>query len=332
MKKILSIVMIAATLLTVFAFAGCSDVETGVNEQTALKLGLGVAASVSATDATEEKDGQGQATFTVATVLVDEAGMIVKAFIDCADNKVNYTVDGKAVANEEFKTKYELGDDYNMVAYGNATAEWYAQADAFSALVAGKTADEVLALVAEDAKGTEEVINAGCTIYVSDFAKAVAKAVNNAAESAATIDNTLKLGVHTAQSTEDATDEKAGSNKVTTTVFAAAVDAEGKVVTATSDCAEVTFGFDLEGKSTYDATAEFLTKKEKGEDYGMKAYAGSAKEWYEQAAAFDAACAGKTAEEIATLMNEEYKGVEELQAAGCTIYVSDFVKAAAKIG
>ena len=62
---------------------------------------------------------------------------------------MKYTADGKAVANDSFKTKYELGKDYNMVTYGGATKDWYEQADAFMALVAGKTLDEVKALVAE---------------------------------------------------------------------------------------------------------------------------------------------------------------------------------------
>ena len=331
MKRIFSLLMIVALVLTTFAFAGCGKKEA-TEEVSTLKLGLGIYTTASATDATEDKDGNGQATSTIATVLVDDEGKIVKAFIDCADNKVGYTFEGKAVANDKFVTKYEAGNDYNMVAYGGAQAEWFEQADAFCSVVVGKTSAEVLALIAEDYKGTEEVVNAGCTIYVSDFAKAVEKAIANATEANVTAENTLKLGVYTTQTTEDATEDKAGSNKVTTTVFAAAVDAEGKVVSATTDAVEVSFGFELDGTTTYDDASAILTKREKGDDYGMKAYAGSALEWYEQADAFDAACEGKTGAEIAGLMAEDYKGVEDLQSAGCTIYVSDFVGAAVKIG
>ena len=64
----------------------------------------------------------------------------------------------------------------------------------------------------------------------------------------------------------------------------------------------------------------------------MKTYAGSEKEWFEQADAFCAATVGKTASEFAGLMDSDYKGNSDLQAAGCTIYVSGFVKAASKIG
>ena len=257
MKKTVSLLMTSLMILSLFTFAGCAK------EEPTLNLGLGIYTSVSATDATEDKAGQGQATFTAAAVLVDGEGKIVKAFIDCADNKVGYTAEGTAVANDSFVTKYEAGTDYNMVAYGGAVKEWYEQADTFCALIVGKTADEVKALVAENSKGTEDVLNAGCTIYVAEFALAVEKAINNAAASTATASNTLKLGITTAQTTADATEDKAGSNKVETTLFAAAVNADGKITAAVSDCVEVTFGFELDGKSTFDSAAEILTKKER---------------------------------------------------------------------
>lgn len=326
MKKIISILLASVMMLTALTFAGCKK------DEPTLKLGLGVYTAVSATDATADKAGQGKATTTVAAVLVDDEGKIVKAFIDCADNKVTYTAEGKANANESFRTKYEAGADYNMVAHGGATKEWFEQADAFCALIVGKTAAEVKALVTENEKGTDEVINAGCTITIAEFVHAVDKAITNATASNATKNDTLKLGVSTTQTTADATEDKAGSNKVETTFFAAAVNAEGKIVAASSDCVEVTFKFDTTGKSSFDATKKVLSKKEKGDDYGMKAHGGSAKEWFEQAAAFDAACIGKTASEIAGLMGSDNKGTADLQTAGCTISIDGFVKAASKIG
>ena len=57
---------------------------------------------------------------------------------------------------------------------------------------------------------------------------------------------------------------------------------------------------------------------------------GTVKEWFEQAAAFDAACKGKTAAEISALAVETGYGVEDLQTAGCTINVSNMIKAAVK--
>jgi hypothetical protein len=172
MKKILTVLLATLMVVSLFAFVGC-----GNEAEATLKLGLGVSISGSATDAADTA-GNDQLTVTAAAVLVDDAGKIVKAFIDCADSKVGHTVDGKAVVTESFKTKYELGANYGMTnrAYGGtATKEWFEQADAFCALLVGKTADEVKALVAEDFKGTADVQAAGCTIYVSGFVKAASK-------------------------------------------------------------------------------------------------------------------------------------------------------------
>ena len=346
MKKFISILMVSIMVLTLFTFVGCGKEDEPTPTPT-LKLGFGVVtAEVKAGNATPAdgdtaaKNGTAQAASTAAAVLVDNDGKVVKAFIDCAQNKVQYTPDGKAVANTTFKTKYETGSEYGMVAHGGAAKEWFEQADAFCALIVGKTAAEITALVAEDGKGTSDVISAGCTIAISEFVTATVEAINSAVPTNATKNDTLKLGVSTFQTLKDATPAneetgtaaKAGSNKVTTNFFAAAVNAEGKVVAAISDCVEISYTFDVNGQSTFDATKEILSKKEQGDSYGMKQYAGSAKEWYEQAAAFDAACIGKTASEIAGLMGADSKGTADLQAAGCTIAIDGFVKAAAKIG
>ena len=326
MKK--SFILFLCLILALSAvLVGC-----GKKEDAALKFGMGVYSSTPAvTDATADKEGSGKIDVTVAAVTVDANGKIVACALDTASNTVKFTADGKAVANTEFKTKYEMGKDYNMVAYGGAAKEWYEHADAFVALVAGKTLAEVKALVAAENKGNDEVVKAGCTIMIHEFVAAIEKAYNSAADSKVTADDTLKVAAATEQTISDATADKDGTNKVSTTVFAAAVNKDGKVVAASSDCVEVTFSFNTKGASTLDTTKAVVSKKEQGSNYGMVAYGNAAKEWFEQAAAFDAACIGKTAAEIATLQGTDGKGVADLQAAGCTIYVTGFVKAASKI-
>jgi hypothetical protein len=324
MKKITALLLCALLALSAFVLVGC-----GGNKEETLKLGLGVYSTATAKDADGETKGSAEAVITVAAVLVDKDGKIVKCVVDTADNKVAYTSDGKAVANDSFKTKHELGDAYGMKNpnYGSAK-EWYEHANAFCTLVEGKTVSEVKALVAADGKNTDAVISAGCTIAAEEFVKAVEKAVANAKDSTATKSSTLKLGVATTQEVKDATAEKSGSNKLTTDVFAAALDAEGKIVAATNESVEVDFTFDVTGKSTFNAEKAIEGKREKGDAYGMKnPNYGSAKEWYEHADAFVAACIGKKAGEIASL-----KGNADLQAAGCTIAIDGFIKAAAKVG
>ncbi len=326
MKKILCFTLCLAMLVGALALVSC-------REEPKLKLGMGVYTNVSAaSDADGDVSGEGKATVTAAAVTLDADGKIVACVLDTADLSVKYTAEGKAVANQGFKTKGESGKDYNMVQYGGASKEWFEQADAFEALVAGKTLDEVKALVAEGNKGTDEVINAGCTIMIHEFVYAIEKACNNAFDSDATANETLKLGVFTEQTTSDATEEKNGQNKIETTVFAAAVDADAKVVAATSDCVQIAFTFDETGASTYDLTKKATSKREAGDNYGMKAYGGASKEWYEQADAFNAATIGKTASEIAAMMASDNYGVADVKDAGCTILVNGFVKAAAKIG
>ncbi len=333
MKKFLSIaiaiIMVAGVLFLVGCDKGPEDTNTDVPAN--LKFGLGVVASYGdVKDASDEANGEGQVIVDVAAVLVDADGKIVKCVLDCADSKAAFTAEGAAVEAGEFKTKYEMGDSYNMVTYGGAKAEWYAQADSFAKLVEGKTIDEVKALVAEGDKGTAEVVNAGCTIMVADFVKSIEAAVKNAVDSKATADSTLKLGVVTSQTNKDASEEANGEIEIATTVVATALDAEGKVIVAKTDVAAAKLAFDAKGVSATDATAAIATKYEQGDNYNMVAYGGAKLEWYKQADAFSGALVGKNATEIGALVAEDGKGVADIQTAGCTIYVTDLVKAAVK--
>ena len=330
MKKVLTLILVALMLLSIISLAGCGEAQT-------LKFGMGIQSSVvKNTNADGETNGAGEVAHSIAAVLVDKDGKIVKCTIDVADNTVNYTADGKAVEASEFLTKREKGKDYGMVAYGGAKKEWYEQADAFAELVVGKTADEVKALIAADTKGTEEVINAGCTIYISDIAYAVAKAVEAAAESEATADATLDIGVVTTQSKKDASEEASGENGVATSIVAAALDKDGKVIVSSTDVADVTFTFNTKGESTFDAKTEVKTKKALGDNYGMGKYGtdlngdGKVLEWDAQGAEFDKALVGKTAAEIEALAATNGYGSDALQNAGCTMNVADMVKAAVK--
>ena len=283
-----------------------------------LKLGLGVVVSADASSATADANGKGEAEITVAAVLVDKDGKIVKAYIDVMSLALEYTTAGEAVANTEFKSKQELGDAYGMkdAPYGSAK-EWYEHAEIFCNAVVGKSVAEIAGV-----GSSSELTAAGCTIYVGDFVKAVEKAVNNAKASNATAENALKVGMSVEQTTTNATADKAGSNAADTTIVAVAMNGE-TVVAASSDVVSVSFGFTTAGVSTFDKTAEIKTKHELGDAYGMKdAPYGSAKEWYDHANAFDAACAGKTVAQIAGL-----EGNADLIAAGCTISIDGFIAA-----
>ena len=349
MKKILSLLLCGLMLVSMLALVGCGndnkpadkdDEGTSTtkpadkDEATTVKFGAAVyVGAASATDATADKAGQGSVDVTAAAVTVDADGKIVACDLDIMQNKVSYDATGKAIANAEFKTKRELGAGYNMVTYGGAAKEWFEQADAFEALIKGKTVAEIKALMIDGNKGNDEVVNAGCTIKIDEFVNAIEKAVANAKTEVAA-DATVKAVLSTSQSCTDATVDKAGTNQIEVYTFGAALK-DGKVIVGSSDCVQVKFTFDAAGVSTFDATKAIASKREQGANYGMVAYGGAAKEWFEQADAFDALCAGKTGAEIGALLvtsgENAGKGNEDVINAGCTIYVSGLVAAASKI-
>ncbi len=346
MKKSICFVLGVLLVLSMAMMSGCGA--------QALKIGVGVHAVVSEVkDA--EGDANGAATIdeTVAAVLIDESGKIVAATIDVLSAEAKFTAEGKFVPATEFVTKREAGDNYGMAAGFAAgyaqdangdgkVLEWYQQADAFCKLLVGKTADEAKALVAENAKGTDEVINAGCTIYVSDFALAVDKAIANAKECDAKAADTLKIGINAAQGSDskDATEDANGANQIVADVAAVALGADGKTTATMTDCADVTIAFDNAGKCQTEQGTIIITKRAQRDSYGMAAgfSAGYAKdlngdgkvlEWYQQADAMDAALTGKTADEIGAAVVNGY-GTDDIQTAGCTIAISGAVKALVK--
>ena len=334
MKKILSVALVALMLLAAFAGCGKTEAET-------LKMGMGVHAYYEAAQSADgDTNGVGEVIATVAAVLVDKDGKIVKCEIDTADNTVEFTSAGAAVPAGEFITKYALGTNYNMAAYGadlngdGVVKEWFEQADAFEAACVGKTVDEVKALLADGYYGTEELAKAGCTIGVADFVKAVEKAMATAADSNATAADTLKVSIVSTAAGTDATADAPGSYEMEI-AFAAAAVKDGKVTAMATDTLAAAFDFDAKGATTTDVAAELKTKNELGTAYNMAAYGtdlngdGVVKEWNEQAAIFSAACVGLTADEIAALVAADgYYGVESVQTAGCTMGIDMLAKAA----
>lgn len=330
MKKLLSIFLSVLMICSVVSLAGC-----GSNK--ALKFGVGIYAYYEkAAEFEEEQNREAKTVVNVAAVLVDNDGKIIDCEIDTAENTQSFTAKGEYITAGEMKTKYELGDSYGMVAYAGSQKEWYEQADAFCALVKGKTLTDVKALVATDGKGNDQVINAGCTISVSDFVKAIEIAVNNAKDSAAKEGNTLKIGMVSAQTdVKNATEEAGGVNEIDTSIVATALDKNGKVVAAYSDVVASKSEFDIKG-SDLGTDTELASKRSAGDSYGMAAYGtdlngdGKVLEWYEQAQVLDNALIGKTFDEISALVTSVGYAVDDIQASGCTIEVSDIIKAAVK--
>ena len=319
MKKIVAFLLLACMMLSLAA-CGSSGSE--------YKLGMGVDLS---TDSSKENNAQVDA--TVAAVVTDKDGKIVACRLDVAQSKMDVT-GGAVDAAKTFQTKMELGDDYGMVAYGNAIAEWYDQAKAFESYVVGKTAAEVEGLetvVNESGHNvsTDEALLAGCTMDITAFKAAVVKACND--EKGATFtgkDFTLGVAAITAaDESTAATDSDDAEVKMYTEYAAAVVGKDGKILAALTDATQPKITADKNGQIT---GADFKgTKRELGADYGMVAYGSAIAEWDAQAKAFADYTVGKTAAEVAGIETVESNGhnvtTDETLYASCTMDISGMI-------
>ena len=90
-----------------------------------------------------------------------------------------------------------------------------------------------------------------------------------------------------------------GAAPTDTIICSVVLDDEGKIKSVLFDTVQVRTKFDVEGKLVGDFyTTPVLSKIDKGEAYGMRNASPIGKEWFEQIAAFEAYCIGKTVEEI----------------------------------
>ena len=343
MKKILAI---ALCLIMVLSVVACEKAPAEKD----YKLGMGIVVSTASS-----KEGNAQVDATIATVVTDADGKIVLCRIDVAQNKMTIT-DGAVDTAKTFETKMELGSRYGMEGKvdndGNGVKlEWDAQAKAFEAYVVGKTAAEVEAIQLQEKNGhkiavDQALLDAGCSMQITDFIAAVVKACKDDQGMAFTAKkDSFTLGV-AAKTTVDAATAAATAEANGTvamyTDFAAAVVADGKIVAALNDA--------IQPKITINAAGEIVaktfkaTKRELKGEYGMAGKVdnnddGVMKEWFEQSAAFSAHVVGMTADEVAAMTTVAAKGHDittdaNLLAAGCSMQITGIkavVAQAAKI-
>ena len=112
----------------------------------AVKTGLAVSTKIAdSVSATADAAGAAAYDITLAAVTVDDNGVIQSCVIDSVPATVNF--DNKGVITTDLATvidtKNEKGENYGMVAYGGAVAEWDAQVKAVADYAVGKTVDEL---------------------------------------------------------------------------------------------------------------------------------------------------------------------------------------------
>jgi len=119
-----------------------------------------------------------------------------------------------------------------------------------------------------------------------------------------------------------------GEAKYDVSVVAVTVNGDGTITNCIIDSIGTSVLFDVSGTIMSDLTAPIATKNELGENYGMKAYAGSQYEWNEQAAALAVYAVGKTVEELKTgAVDETGHAVDADLATTATIYLGGYVDA-----
>ena len=267
---------------------------------------------------------------TVATVVLDADGKIVACRLDCAQNKMDVE-DGEVNTEATFETKRELRERYNMVAFSDATHEWFEQAEAFEAYVVGKTADEVENMETKEHNGhnvtVDDTLFASCSIDITAFKAAVVKACRDEKGQTFTAGSfTLGLAaISDASESTSVTDDEDAVVKMYTEFGATVVGEDGKIIAAITDMIQPQIKMDEDG-----AVTEIIfkgTKRELGPDYGMVAYGNAIAEWDAQAQAFANYTVGKTADEvkaIETKQNDHGYSVpaDETLLASCTMQVT----------
>ncbi|MGN0158997.1 MAG: FMN-binding protein [Brotaphodocola sp.] len=220
----------------------------------------------------------------------------------------------------------------------------------------GGAALETLAPVFAEADSSMVDAVSGSTITSSAAMKAVQHALNQASGKAEIVDPTslpaeqpeeetkpeitaeeildshydggLRTGLATIHSMAKSKDagEKDGSAQVDSIAVAVVIDQEGRVLNCKLDMAQNKMAFTADGKVIM--KDDFKTKKELGDDYGMRSASAIGKEWYEQAEAFEQYVTGKTAKEIAGIaVNESMKPTDTDLTSGVTVSIGDYQKA-----
>ena len=137
MKKVISIALVAVLALSVFAMVGCGKDKTPETPEapaaTGLKFGMGIVSTLGSVNDAEDENGSASFEATAVAVLLDKDNKIVAIDLDTADISAQWTADGKAIAAEDLRTKYEKGTDYGMAKIGKK--EWNVQADALQQVI-----------------------------------------------------------------------------------------------------------------------------------------------------------------------------------------------------
>lgn len=269
-------------------------------------------------------DGKAEYDVTLAAVTVDESGVILSCRLDSIGTSLAF--EGGVISTDlsaPILSKNELGDDYNMVAYGGAVAEWYQQAEAVANYAVGKTAEQFRSgAVNESGYAADADLATSATIYLGGYVAAIEGAVANAKPLGAQAGDELRLAaISSFGDSTDPADGKDGNAQLNVDVVAMTMNGE-TITSCVIDSVQAKVAFNAEGTVTSDLTAPVLTKTQLGDAYNMVAWGGAAYEWYQQAENFCAYITGKTAADVAGIAIAETTKPAEGTDLAATVTIS----------
>lgn len=332
MKKLFSILLVL-TLATAL-FAGCSKktepavttpeptkttdtatTDTATTDGAGIvKLGLGQHTSIAKSkDLGKDAEGKevlplGQVDTVIVAAGFDKDGKVVSVTIDTAQTKVKFdnalqlTTDLTA----ELSTKVELGDAYGMIKASSIGKEWYQQAAELEKWMLGKTIDEIKAMKVVEEDGSkvpaEAELTSLITVSIEGYVAALEEAFANAVDANGAVKvglgHNIAIGKSKGLGKDAEGKEILPLAQVDTVMAATAFDKDGKVVATIIDNAQTKVTFDAAGVVTADKAADYKTKVELADAYGMVKASSIGKEWYQQADALGKWMVGKSVDEI----------------------------------
>ena len=133
----------------------------------------------SSANASADAEGLVQLDGDIALVTLKD-GTITSCIIDSIQAKIAFDATGTITTDvtAPVLSKNQLGENYGMVAWGGAIAEWNQQAASFASYVTGKTADQVAGIAIDEATKPADGsdLSSSVTISIGGFQALIAKA------------------------------------------------------------------------------------------------------------------------------------------------------------
>lgn len=137
--------------------------------------------------------------------------------------------------------------------------------------------------------------------------------------------------VSSATSSKDATAEADGLAQVDSTAVAVLVDSKGVITNCVIDVIQTKFNFSATGEITTELSKKFVSQKELGDAYNMRAASPIGKEWYEQAEALEKYVIGKTIDQVKAIAIDDHGYVtDEDLTRSVTMNIASIIKAIEK--